>query len=359
MSNRVLKKLFWAGLRLLRKVGLFRAVGEASIETRLTRAMQLLSPRYWKVLRQVAHRPILVVLKVLLGKPIHTFRLPHPVQLRMAPSNLLAFLRVWGKIPLVAVDAQNSQLIWEVKPGVKLHTHTFEGLDLVILEEIFLRGAYGTEYEGLRVLDVGGYHGESALFFLMQGAREVVCVEPMPEAAKYIQYHVQINGFGERVRLYSVAIGASAGSAPLLLRDDGISSMLLESESLPPSALEERVEGKRLSVPVWSFAQLIEKLGWEEIDVAKIDCEGCEYAIFASTPAELLCRVKVWIMEVHGSPERIVERLQPLGYQVEVDPYWRHVCYLRAWRPGARVPWLRAEQATSLRRTDQKAVEAS
>lgn len=340
----MLKGLFWGGLRLLRKVGFFRAVGEASVETRLIRVIQFISPGYWRVLRKVASAPGLLILKILLGRFRHTFRLPGPVQLQMSPSNLLALLRIWGKVPLVGVDRQSSELIWEVKPGVRLRTRTFGGLDLVILEEIFVRGAYGTNYEGLRVLDVGGYRGESTLFFLMQGAAEVACVEPMPEAVDYIQRHIHENGFGERVKLYSVAIGASAGAAPLLVRDDGISSMLLAPESLPSSAAEEKLEGQTLSVPVWTFAQLVEQVGWEEIDVAKIDCEGCEYALFATTPDETLQKVKVWVMEVHGPSEKIVQQLQALGYEVEVNPYWRHVCYLRAWRPGVRVPWLKAEQ---------------
>lgn len=259
--------------------------------------------------------------------------------LQIAPSNLLALLRIWDEVPLVKIDAQKSQLIWEVKPGIQITTRTFEGLDLVILEEIFVRGAYGTAYEGLRVLDVGGYRGESTMFFLMQGAAEVACVEPMPEAITYIQQQVRAHGFEGRVKLYSVAIGASVGEAALLLRDDGISSMLLTPESLPSSAAEEKLEGKTLSVPVWTFAQLVEEVGWETIDVAKIDCEGCEYALFGTTPEEILSRVQVWIMEVHGPAEGIAQRLRALGYEVEVDPYWRHVNYLRAWKPGARLPW--------------------
>ncbi|MCS6790924.1 MAG: hypothetical protein NZ580_08105, partial [Bacteroidia bacterium] len=55
---------------------------------------------------------------------------------------------------------------------------------------------------------------------------------------------------------------------------------------------------------------------------------------------ESLRRVKVWIMEFHDGAERIVRRLQALKYEVEYEERPDKIGMLKAWLPGATLPWL-------------------
>ncbi|MDW8236502.1 MAG: FkbM family methyltransferase, partial [Bacteroidia bacterium] len=95
-----------------------------------------------------------------------------------------------------------------------------------------------------------------------------------------------------------------------------------------------------VTVPVCTFEDILNEIGWEEVDVAKLDCEGCEYAIFSSASDESLRRVKVWIMEFHDGSERILRRLQALKYEVEYEEQPDKIGMLKAWLPGATLPWL-------------------
>lgn len=322
--------LGWWVMGLLERLGILSTKGEASLGIRLLRAAHLCKPRVWKTFRKLTPSPWRTLWRLLRGQNHHTLLLPEPVSLDISPTNLVALMSIWGKLPLAYVDPAANILIWQVAPGISLRTHTQAGIDLLVLEEIFVRRDYGTNYEGLRVLDIGGYRGETALFFLLQGAQAVVCVEPNPALLSDIRQHTEQNGFADKIQVYPVAIGAEAGQAKLLATTDLINSTITESTSA--STPEE------IPVSVWTFSQLLEKVGWEEVDVAKLDCEGCEFGIFASTPDEVLRRVRVWIMEVHGKVQPILERLRGLGYSVTYVTSPQHPGILRAHLPGARMP---------------------
>ena len=53
--------------------------------------------------------------------------------------------------------------------------------------------------QGLTVLDVGAGCGETALFFLSNGAKKVICVEPEPEAARVLSLNVRSQGWNVQV----------------------------------------------------------------------------------------------------------------------------------------------------------------
>lgn len=326
------RSLGWRLIGLLERLGLLSTQGETSLGIRLLRAAHLIKPSSWRTFRKLTPAPLRTLWQLLRGQKRHTLLLPEPISLLISPSNLVCLVSVWERLPLAEAKPSENKLIWEPAPGIFLHTFTNEGIDLMILEEIFVRRDYGDSYEGMRVLDIGGYRGESTLFFLLRGAQSVVCVEPNPALLSDIRRHIEENGFAERVRLYPVAIGAETGQATFLATSDLINSTL-SIESVRTSHPEE------VSVPVWSFEQLLERVGWEEVDVAKLDCEGCEFGIFSSTPDAILRRVRVWIMEVHGEATPIVERLHALGYKVQYGEKGSLPGLLRAWQPGARLPW--------------------
>lgn len=166
------KRLLWKALSLLKRLGI-AGEGPYSLENWLIAAVKLLRPSNYAILRQVTRHPLKVIWRLLVGHRTQELLLPHPVSLRITPVNLLALLQVWGKLKLLHADPAEALLIWEVAPSFQIHTYTEERSDICALEEVFLRKVYGHSYEGLRVLDVGGYSGESTLFFLMNGAVEV------------------------------------------------------------------------------------------------------------------------------------------------------------------------------------------
>jgi len=230
----------------------------------------------------------------------------------------------------VEVKPEECKLVWEVKPGFRVPTRTDWAFDLAILHEIFVEKQYGEGFPGWRVLDIGAYGGESALYFVLEGAEAVVAVEPYPPAAEKAERLLTENRLQERVRLLRVAIGAQEGEGTLWVSEQEPQTNTLAGTRPieAPAALTQAV-----SVPVWTFERLLQELGWETVDLAKLDCEGCEYAIFSSTPDEVLRRVKRWVMEFHGGGEPIAQRLRGLGYQVVCQERPDKMGALRAWLP--------------------------
>lgn len=60
------------------------------------------------------------------------------------------------------------------KTGIRVKCRYNEGLDIVHLAEIFLDKAYGTDFAGKVVIDVGMSNGDSSTYFASKGASKVI-----------------------------------------------------------------------------------------------------------------------------------------------------------------------------------------
>lgn len=318
----------------LQRWGVLDSRSEHSLGVRLLRIGDLIKNRR----RAKSILPLFpTIWRLLSGKVYHTLYLPQPVKMQILPTNLISLVHLWGKVPCKTIEPEHNAITWEIFPGCLFKSRTDIGTDLAILVELLVRNEYGTNYKGLKVLDIGGYHGESAIFFISAGAQKVVCVEPYPPALSRISENLKLAGIGNQVMVIPAAIGAERGQGTLLISDTDSQSNTLQGVGRSEAPV---VFSSSVRVPVLTFEDILSEIGWEEVDVAKLDCEGCEYAIFSSASDEALRRVKVWIMEFHDRAERVLRRLQPLGYQIEYHERPDRIGTLRAWLPGATLPWL-------------------
>jgi hypothetical protein len=134
-------------------------------------------------------------------------------------------------------------------------------------------------YSG-RVLDVGGYLGETAFLFKKWGADEAVVYEPDTVLAKHVRETMFLNGVKGVV--YELFVNCS----------DSHNSI--------------------------SWAEVLK----EKFDIAKVDCEGCENGL-SSLPAEYLRKVPKWIIECHSSKtfRQLAEKFLSAGFKVTFRPY--------------------------------------
>lgn len=258
------------------------------------------------------------------------------MSLRITPTNLSALVRLWGTLPLVEMDAEKNRLVWEVAPGVRFATYTDVGFSLAVVLEVFVQHDYGTAYEGLRVLDVGGYNGDSAVFFAIRGAQAVACVEPYPPAVERIRENLHLAGVENKINLFPVALGGIDGTGHIIASEANAQENRLRE---PATASQLHTRTDAIEVPVYTLERLLAELGWDTVDVAKLDCEGCEYAILERTSETILRRVRVWVMEFHRGAAPLVCRFRTLGYEVEYEERPDGLGMLRAWLPGAFLPW--------------------
>jgi len=132
------------------------------------------------------------------------------------------------------------------------------------------------------VLDIGGYIGDSARYFLKQGAAKVVVYEPVPLNVRCCQENlaglpVEIipHGVSEKGERFTISSNYPAGHIGFGSAGD---SYHLEVEST-------------------TFQSI---LGKGSFDIAKVDCEGNEKYLLNLTSDEL-SKVAHWIIEIHDS----------------------------------------------------------
>jgi FkbM family methyltransferase len=110
------------------------------------------------------------------------------------------------------------------------------------------------EVDGRLVVDIGAGYGETAIYFLKRGARQVIAVEPCPKVFKEMVENLRLNGVEDRV----VPINAAISSTPRVI-----------SVECPD---------ERATVNVITLGELIRKYDLRG-GVLKMDCEGCEYDV--------------------------------------------------------------------------------
>ncbi len=285
---------------------------------RFTAVLYIFRFGLWKTLRRLSPQPFQALLALLLGKDRYFLRLPEsstPIPLAISPMNFISLLHLarLGYYPLSVESATNTLSI-PISDGLSILLRADRSGDIGILKELLVDQDYGSDFQGYKIIDVGAYIGETALFFCSRGAEKVIAVEPAPDNVELAQKNITQSPYAERITLLSVAVAASEGEMPFYLDTDNP-----QMHALLPTADNQAyfTAGKALMVPVWSFERLINYTGWEEVDLVKLDCEGAEFPILLETPDEILKRVKRWVIEYHAAPEPLEERLRSLGYGVE------------------------------------------
>jgi FkbM family methyltransferase len=188
----------------------------------------------------------------------------------------------------------------EVRVGADRHSLRVHAGDAWLARQVFERGEYaGVPVGRLRtppvVLDVGANAGAFALYAKLAYHRDAVvhCFEPHPPTAELLRANL---GAFPGVRVHPFALGRADGEADLLL-DPGSSA----GNSLKPE-LVARPAG-RVRVAVRDAGAVWDELGLGDVDVLKLDAEGCEAEILESLGPRL-GRVRVVLAEFHTPADR-------------------------------------------------------
>lgn len=154
--------------------------------------------------------------------------------------------------------------------------------------------------EGKTVYDIGGYLGESSIYFALKGAKEVFCFEPYPYA--YQSAYKNTLPY-KNIVLKNAAVGGSNSTIKL---DNNY-------ESYGGSIL---LHTGKIRVPVLSLRSIIKE---KRNAVVKIDCEGGEYEIIRHAPISTLRRCKQILVEYHYGEQFIPKMLEEAGFSVKTE----------------------------------------
>ncbi len=284
---------------------------------RFTAVLYIFRFSLWRALTRLTPRPVAALLALLFGKDRYLVRLSQsssPVDLSISPMNLLGLLHL-GKLGYhpISVDPVTHTLLMPMGSGLIISLRPARSGDIGLLKELLLDRDYGDDFPGYKVLDVGAYVGATALFFCSHGAQKVIAAEPALDNYELAQKNIAQSPYANQIVLLQAAVAATDGEMPFYLDEKNPHMHAL----LPPADNQPHFTStKTVSVPVWSFARLMDYTGWEEVDLVKLDCEGAEFPILLETEASVLRRVRRWVIEYHGAPEPLERRLRELGYRV-------------------------------------------
>jgi FkbM family methyltransferase len=177
--------------------------------------------------------------------------------------------------------------------------------------DVFIKGEYEVPevLSGLRgrdVIDVGASVGDTALYFVLNGARKVIAVEPLPNVAKCAEENVRLSGATDKVNVINVALGGGPVSVPCdydLWSSVGFSTL---SASGP------------CKVPGVTLSDLLDMI--DDPYLLKMDCEGCEAQVILGPERERLRTFEHIILETHPfitgvSNEELLASLKELGFE--------------------------------------------
>jgi FkbM family methyltransferase len=184
---------------------------------------------------------------------------------RFAPGILLIDVPQWGKIPLRT-----------------------NGEDHSLLKQIFVDQVYRVPMINVRhIVDLGANIGVATVFLsrLFPDA-EIACVEPSPQNTPLLEQTITLNGI--RARVFETAIGPR----------DGLVDLFLSSTPDCTSAVHADNSFAVTRVPQITMPHVMREMGWDGIDVLKIDIEGSERYLLTENQ-DWLGRVKMVVGESH------------------------------------------------------------
>ena len=234
-------------------------------------------------------------------------------------------------------DEFKSALVAERETGL-VDLRTADGLtitmrknygDATTLAEIFLDNSYVRNLilpPHPVVIDVGGFIGDFSLYAVKRlNARRVIVCEPSPRNWVLLLKNIANNGYEDRIEPVNKAV-TDGGNVMMNIDAPNEYQCMVSAYYASEQPLSE--------VAGISLGDLLRDHAVESVDLLKIDCEGGEFAILESTPADVFSRIRNIVFEYHqiegvwGKLEGVKRRLRHEGYALHT-----HGGLVSAWRP--------------------------
>lgn len=173
---------------------------------------------------------------------------------------------------------------------------------LVCIQEL-RTGEYECDCKDKVVLDVGGFEGESAAYFWIEGAKKIIIYEPVATHIEFIKKNIMLNHV--EAEIHQSGIGNQDGT-----------QIIQYNETDPGFGILSK-GAKSVEIKITDVSKVIGKSGAE---IGKFDCEGAEENL-VGVQAEILQRIPYYIIEVHSLEIRraILEKFQSAGFTLEKE----------------------------------------
>ncbi|MFP3290036.1 MAG: FkbM family methyltransferase [Candidatus Nanopusillus acidilobi] len=117
------------------------------------------------------------------------------------------------------------------------------------------------------VLDIGAFVGDSAVYFILKGAKKVYAIEPHPDVYNEMLENIKLNNMEDKI--IPINMGISYEKDYIIIN---IKNLAQVASSFFNS------NNKGIKIPAGKLSDIIDKYNIDA-QVLKMDCEGCEYDI--------------------------------------------------------------------------------
>jgi FkbM family methyltransferase len=117
------------------------------------------------------------------------------------------------------------------------------------------------------VLDMGAFVGDSAIYFIIKGAKKVYAIEPHPDVYNEMLENIKLNNMENKIIPINIGINYEKDYIFINTKNFAqVASSFFNSNN------------KGIKIPAGKLSDIIEKYNIDA-QVLKMDCEGCEYDI--------------------------------------------------------------------------------
>jgi FkbM family methyltransferase len=141
------------------------------------------------------------------------------------------------------------------------------------------------------VIDVGAFVGDSAIYFVLRGARRVIALEPNPEAFKEMLENIKLNNMESKIIAINAGLSSKAGRLKVW---GGIKDALRTYYGIDAG-------GHIKSMTLSEIMKMEDVSKTEQVNIVlKMDCEGCEYDVILND-YEHVKLFKEMLIEYHSN----------------------------------------------------------
>lgn len=191
-----------------------------------------------------------------------------------------------------------------------------------LVEEIFFEHVYTPDYLQIErndvVVDIGANVGVFTVFAASRTQNTVYAFEPFPDSLEILKRNISMNSLNNVIPC-GFAVSDKISSATLLLSPirstrhllsdrailDQLEKYQTDAEHIQFKDIMPMIREEYVEVPTTTLQSIMDINGIEHIDFVKMDCEGSEGLILASTPKNYLKRVRKIAIEFHDHLSKV------------------------------------------------------
>jgi FkbM family methyltransferase len=182
----------------------------------------------------------------------------------------------------------------------------------VYLNDIFyeiMGGMYEMDVKETKVVDIGAFYGETAIYYSKIGASEVLAYEPF-KSESFISSNAQLNGCNN-IKSYRMAVSDK----------DGFFNCDPDFENRAETKIYYAENSDKKLTKI-SLESIVNEHNIQD-GCLKLDAEGAEFEIIKGAPVEILRKFKQMVLEVHnyfGNIDEITDKLMNSGFDILYSP---------------------------------------